>query len=129
MDLRDINRNTQDGLHLASLAGTWSALVAGFGGMRAGTGEHMRFAPRLPGALTRLSFRLRHQGRRLCVTVTQESATYELCGGEPITIAHHGEVFELGHEPITRAIATITPGPRPTQPTHRTPTQRSSRAV
>lgn len=129
MDLRDINRNTQDGLHLASLAGTWSALVAGFGGMRTGTGEHIRFAPRLPGGLTRLSFRLHHRGRRLCVTVTQDDSTYELRSGEPLTIAHHGEVFELGGEPVTLPIAPITPGPRPSQPRHREPAQRSSRVV
>ncbi len=34
MDLRDLEHNTRDGLHIASLAGTWIALVAGFGGMR-----------------------------------------------------------------------------------------------
>ena len=34
MDLRDLAPNTRDGLHMPSLAGTWIALVAGFGGMR-----------------------------------------------------------------------------------------------
>ena len=34
MDLHDLEHNTRDGLHIASLAGTWIALVAGFGGMR-----------------------------------------------------------------------------------------------
>ena len=36
MDLRDVEHNTSDGVHMASLAGAWIALVAGFGGMRAG---------------------------------------------------------------------------------------------
>ena len=36
MDLRDVEHNTSDGVHMASLAGAWMALVAGFGGMRAG---------------------------------------------------------------------------------------------
>lgn len=31
MDLADLEDNTRDGLHIASLAGTWTALVAGFG--------------------------------------------------------------------------------------------------
>src|SRR3546814_12218277 len=35
VDLHNLARNTGDGLHMASLAGAWSALVAGFGGMRA----------------------------------------------------------------------------------------------
>ena len=34
VDLDDLNRNTRDGLHIASLAGTWMACVAGLGGMR-----------------------------------------------------------------------------------------------
>ena len=34
MDLQDREHNTRDGLHIASLAGAWTALVGGFGGMR-----------------------------------------------------------------------------------------------
>ena len=34
MDLNDLEHNTRNGLHLASLAGVWTALVAGYGGMR-----------------------------------------------------------------------------------------------
>jgi trehalose/maltose hydrolase-like predicted phosphorylase len=34
MDLNDLEHNTRDGLHIASLAGAWSALVVGFGGVR-----------------------------------------------------------------------------------------------
>ena len=52
IDLRDLRHNTRDGLHLASLAGTWSALVAGFGGMRDHDGR-LSFAPRLPPGITR----------------------------------------------------------------------------
>ena len=34
IDLDNLERNTRDGLHIASLAGTWIVAVAGFGGMR-----------------------------------------------------------------------------------------------
>ena len=34
MDIEDREHNTRDGLHMASLAGTWIALVAGIAGMR-----------------------------------------------------------------------------------------------
>ena len=34
IDLRNLHKNTRDGLHMASLAGGWTALVAGFGGLR-----------------------------------------------------------------------------------------------
>src|SRR5207248_844040 len=39
MDLRDLGHNTRDGLHMASVAGSWIALVAGFGGMRDHSGQ------------------------------------------------------------------------------------------
>ena len=47
MDLHDLEHNTRDGLHIASLAGAWIAAVAGFGGMRDHGGK-LTFAPRLP---------------------------------------------------------------------------------
>ena len=45
MDLRDVEHNTSDGVHMASLAGAWMALVAGFGGMRAGRQAGLQPAP------------------------------------------------------------------------------------
>src|SRR5690606_22553882 len=99
MDLHDLNRNTRDGLHIASMAGTWSGLVAGFGGMRAGKGK-LRFAPRLPGGISRLSFRMRYRGNLIKVTVDSESATYELMEGPGLELWHHGQQLTLGDEPV-----------------------------
>ena len=45
MDLHDLHHNTRDGLHIASLAGAWIALVAGFGGMRDHDGAAVVRAP------------------------------------------------------------------------------------
>src|SRR5437868_7465427 len=53
IDLRDVEHNTSDGVHMASLAGAWIALVAGFGGMRAGAGA-LTFSPRLPDGISQL---------------------------------------------------------------------------
>ena len=66
VDLRDRQQNTRDGLHLASLAGAWSALVEGFGGMRTTDGR-LSFDPHLPTNTTRLTFRVRFRGRRVVV--------------------------------------------------------------
>ncbi len=62
MDLRDLEDNTRDGVHMASLAGAWLALVCGFGGMRRVEGE-ITFEPRLPQGLTRLAFTVMSKGR------------------------------------------------------------------
>ena len=47
MDLEDLEHNTRDGLHIASLAGAWLGMVCGFGGLRDHDGQ-LAFAPRLP---------------------------------------------------------------------------------
>ncbi|MCW2902540.1 MAG: glycoside hydrolase family 65 central catalytic [Streptosporangiaceae bacterium] len=123
MDLRDLEHNTRDGLHLAALAGIWIALVAGLGGMRAGDGR-LCFCPRLPSGITGLAFRLRYRGRLLGVSVTGRTAAYALLSGEPLSVAHHGETFELGPEPVRRAVPEAPRGPRPNQPAGRAPSPR-----
>ena len=79
MDLRDLEHNTRDGVHIASLAGAWIALVGGFGGLRHQDGT-VTFAPRLPQALSRLSFSILIRGRRLHVEATHTAATYYTSG-------------------------------------------------
>lgn len=34
LDLDDYNNDTEDGLHITSMAGTWMSIVEGFAGMR-----------------------------------------------------------------------------------------------
>jgi len=123
MDLRDVEHNTSDGVHMASLAGAWMALVAGFGGMRAGAGS-LAFSPRLPGGISALSFRLRYRGRRLRVTISSKRATYELLDGKPLPVTHHGKEFQLGQKAVERDIPPVTAGPRPEQPPGRAPYSR-----
>src|SRR5439155_4848473 len=77
MDLDDLEHNTRDGLHIASLAGAWIAAVAGFGGVR-DYDERLTFIPRLPGALKRLRFRFMYRRRRIVVEVDHSRARYTL---------------------------------------------------
>ncbi|MBE3558292.1 MAG: glycoside hydrolase family 65 protein [Ktedonobacteraceae bacterium] len=124
MDLNDLERNVRDGVHLASLAGTWMVMVAGFGGMRVQNGA-LIFAPRLPVAITRLGFCILFRGSRLRVEVTAKEATYRLLTGTPLRIYHHGEEITVpADQAVTRPIPTIHVGPRPSQPPGREPLRR-----
>ena len=128
IDLHDLHHNVKDGVHMASLAGAWTALVAGFGGMRLQNGS-LSFVPRLPNELTRLAFHFMYRGRRLRVEVTATEATYRLLDGSPLKASHHGEEILLSlNEAITRPIPGIKAGPRPTQPPGRVPIARSQSA-
>ncbi|MBA3422416.1 MAG: glycoside hydrolase family 65 protein [Thermoleophilaceae bacterium] len=125
MDLHDLQSNTRDGVHMASLAGGWIGLVAGFGGMRDHDGK-LAFHPRLPRALTRLSFVLGVRGRRLRVEVGPEAATYSVEAGAALSITHHGEPIEVAADrPATRAIPPAPERPRPAQPPGREPPRRA----
>ncbi|MCQ9132995.1 MULTISPECIES: glycosyl hydrolase family 65 protein [Streptomyces] len=121
MDLADLEHNTRDGLHIASLAGTWTALVAGFGGLRRDA-EGLRFAPRLPQRLSRLAFSIQFLGRRLRVEMGPDKAAYTLLSGPPLTLHHHGEPVEVnGDGPVVRAVPPLPVRPAPRQPLHRGP--------
>ncbi|OQD57585.1 family 65 glycosyl hydrolase [Streptomyces phaeoluteigriseus] len=122
MDLADLEQNTRDGLHIASLAGTWMALVAGFGGLRRDGDQTLYFSPRLPEAFSRLAFSLQFLGRRLHVEVGPDKAAYTLLSGPPLTIHHHGTPVHLdGDGPAVRPIPTTPARPEPEQPRHRPP--------
>jgi alpha,alpha-trehalose phosphorylase len=125
MDLRDVERNTSDGVHMASLAGAWMALVAGFGGMRAGAGS-LAFSPRLPGGIAMICFRLRYRGRKLRITIRPDQALYELLDGKTLEIMHHGKEFKLGKKSVELDIPPVTAAPRPEQPPGRMPYSRGS---
>ncbi|MER7721283.1 glycosyl hydrolase family 65 protein [Streptomyces flaveolus] len=121
MDLADLEHNTRDGLHIASLAGTWMALVAGFGGTRR-EGDSLRFSPRLPEKFSRLAFRLQFRGRCVSVEIEADKATYKLLMGDPLTIHHHGRpVLMNGDGPVTLPVPAPERRPTPEQPPHRRP--------
>jgi len=124
MDLRDLEHNTRDGVHIASLAGAWIALVGGFAGLRNSAGQ-VSFAPRLPEGLNRLAFSLMLRGQRLRVEVAQASARYLLADGDPMQISHHGTALTLkAGKPERRRIVPAPVRPRPGQPPGREPARR-----
>jgi alpha,alpha-trehalose phosphorylase len=125
MDLDDLEHNVRDGLHIASLAGSWLAAVAGFGGMR-DQGGTLRFSPRLPEQLTRLAFRLRFRGAIVSVEVDQARARYSLTGPAALEVSHYGHTVELTPGKTTaKPIPALVRREAPRQPPGREPLQRS----
>lgn len=120
-DLHDLHENVTNGLHMASLAGAWTALVAGFGGMRDHGGE-LTFAPRLPEELTRFSFRMSFQGTRISVDVSESGATYRIVDGTELTTRHHGEQITITADaPVTMPLPEAPDLERPKSPFGREP--------
>ena len=129
MDLHDLHQNARDGVHVASLAGSWIALVAGLGGMRDFNGQ-LSFAPRLPSRIDRLEFSLLWHGLRLRVDVTRDEVTYSLRNGggsARLEFVHHGKETEVTQvKPVVMPIPPAPQvGPAPTQPAGRAPVRRN----
>jgi alpha,alpha-trehalose phosphorylase len=126
MDLHDLEHNAKDGLHMASLAGAWLALVAGFGGLR-DTAEVLLFRPQLPPGWQRLRFSVRRSGQRVHVDIRPGKVEYSVDGDSEVVITHstgRGEeqVVVRPGKPVSRKwrpVKALTP--RPAQPPGREP--------
>jgi alpha,alpha-trehalose phosphorylase len=129
MDLRDLEDNVRDGLHIASLGGALIAAVCGLGGLR-DHDHRLAFSPRLPDTLRRLRFPLVFRGRRLLVEVTGDAATYTLGeADEALDILHWGEPVRLeGGAASRRPIPPAPDLPPPRQPPGREPVRALTRA-
>nr|MDQ3988643.1 family 65 glycosyl hydrolase [Actinomycetota bacterium] len=125
IDLHDLHGNVSNGLHIASLAGVWVAVVAGLGGMRDHDGR-LTFAPRLPAELPRVAFRMCFRGSRLRVEVVLGHATYRLLSGDPLDLAHHGEPIRVAlGAPVTRPVPPSPRLPPLIHPAGRAPARRT----
>ncbi len=125
LDLDDLQHNTRDGVHIASLAGACIVAIAGFGGLRE-SGGMLSFVPRLPQALTHLALNLRaRKTTRLRIEVEPTQATYTLLTGEQLDIHHHGEPITVtADQPVQRPIPPASELEPPTQPRGRAPQRR-----
>jgi len=94
LDLDDYNNDTEDGCHITSMAGTWLAVIKGFGGMRV-LNDKLYFQPHLPEQWESLSFRIRFRGRLLQIKVTKDGTTITNESGEPLELQVKEHVFTV----------------------------------
>ena len=71
LDLNDYNNDTEDGLHITSMAGTWLSVIKGFAGVRIKNGK-LVLNPHLPSHWERLRFKLRTPEGRKEITADQK---------------------------------------------------------
>ncbi len=93
-DLDNYQGNTKDGIHSASMAGTWLGVVMGFGGMKIYNNE-LHFDPKIPEKWNEYTFKIKFKNRIIKVKVDKTKADYSLEKGEPLTIYNKGNKIEL----------------------------------
>lgn len=94
VDVEDLHGNASHGVHMASMAGSWLALVWGFGGFRPSS-VVPDFAPVLPDGWSGYGFGLLWRGAELRVAVSAEGVNYRNLGGAAARFRHDGEAIEL----------------------------------
>ena len=94
LDLDNYNNDTEDGLHITSMTGSWLAIVQGFAQMKTDH-EQLRFAPFLPNTWTAYSFHVNYRGRLLFVSVSSEQVQLTLVSGESCPLKVYEKTYLL----------------------------------
>jgi maltose phosphorylase len=103
LDLDDYNNDTEDGLHITSMAGTWMSIVEGFAGMRVREGR-LRFAPFLPAKWLSFAFKIRFRGALLKVEINKKGVLIHNYSDKAI------EVYLYDHAHAVKAQAQLFVG-------------------
>ncbi|WP_316782956.1 glycoside hydrolase family 65 protein [Pedobacter frigiditerrae] len=74
LDLDDYNNDTEDGLHITSMAGTWLSVVEGFGGMRIKNNQ-LHLHPVLPEKWRSYAFKIGFRQAIITVKVDKQKVT------------------------------------------------------
>lgn len=94
LDLDNFNDDTDDGLHITSMAGSWLAIVHGFAGLNF-HGEYLAFNPACPECWNSVGFHLLYRGRLLNISFTRDSFTCQILEGEGLSLKVRGTVYEV----------------------------------
>ncbi|MBI9093529.1 MAG: beta-phosphoglucomutase [Sphaerochaeta sp.] len=94
LDIDDIQGNSVDGIHTASMAGSWMAVVYGFAGFRDWKGT-FSFDPKLPTAWKALTFCLTLHNAVLKVVLRPNEVSYTLMTGKEVELVHRNVTCSL----------------------------------
>lgn len=76
IDLKDLQRNTREGMHAANAGGVWKTVVFGFAGMNIGTDGQLKFKPRMPKEWKNLKFKVNYAGNKYEININQNNEVF-----------------------------------------------------
>ena len=94
LDLDNYNNDTEDGLHITSMAGTWLSIVHGFGGLRVKDGN-IYLQPIIPDSWNQYSFKLCFRETTLNVSVTKKGMSIEIVSGDNLDVFIFGKRYSI----------------------------------
>ncbi len=97
LDLDNYNHDTEDGLHITSMAGTWLSFVYGFAGVRI-KDQILVLNPVIPDQWNQYSFKIIHQKSVVTVEVNNEIVSVTNNSEHPVNIKLYNKAHKLGKE-------------------------------
>ncbi len=97
IDLDNYNNNTDEGVHITSIAAAWMNIVYGFGGMRS-DGDMLVFNPTIPAHWKSYSFQILYRNSLLRVTVSQDQTCIRVVEGPIVRVKINNHICEIGIE-------------------------------
>jgi len=94
LDLDDYNHEVHQGCHITSMAGTWLAIVEGFGGMRV-INDQLHFNPLLPVKWESLSFTILFRDKSLSITIDLHNISIKVQGDSEMDIFVRNNSYPL----------------------------------
>ena len=94
LDLDDYNNDTEDGLHITSMAGTWLAIVKGIGGMRI-KNDHLQFNPFLPKKWKSIAFKVLFRGATIQVKIGNEGTSIQNLSNKDVKVSLFGISYQI----------------------------------
>jgi maltose phosphorylase len=94
LDLDDYNNDTEDGLHITSMAGTWMSVVEGFAGMHV-KDDRLKFNPFLPAQWKGYSFNITYRSILVNIKVDIEGIHLNNSSANEINIDVFDETYAI----------------------------------
>ncbi|WP_343532047.1 glycoside hydrolase family 65 protein [Pedobacter sp.] len=94
LDLDDYNNDTEDGLHITSMAGTWMSVVEGFAGMRV-RDDKLVFNPFLPEKWKSFAFTVGFRGANIKVNINASEINITNTTQQPVQLVIHQHDYLL----------------------------------
>ncbi len=94
LDLDDLNSDSEDGLHITSMAGTWMSVVKGFGGFRVKDGK-IELQPMIPTQWNAYTFTIKFRGALIRVKVSKTEVKIQNDSSEDVEVVVFGKAKSI----------------------------------
>lgn len=94
LDLNNINNDTEDGLHITSMGGTWMSIVEGFAGLRMQE-DILSLSPSIPSQWDFYEFRIVFRGIKLDIRVEKGNVLISNLSDNAVEVRVYNEVHQI----------------------------------